>query len=323
MNKGNTMGLRLAIVALATLPFATAYAQNWPSRPVTLVAPSSPGSTPDTVTRLLAQKLTEQVGQQVVAVSRVGASGNIGSESVAKAAPDGYTLLLGSIANTLNPHFMKSIGFTIDELAPVSSVAAAPDILAVHPSVPAQNLRELLDLLKAKPGTSSAIPGFGSTPHLSSVLLQSTGGVQLTIVPYQGGGAALQGLLGNQVPMAFLTSVIVVPRVKGGQLRAIGVTSAKRISSLPELPTLAEQGLTGFEVSAWFGVFAPAKTPKPLIDRLSEETRKAVASADTRKRLMDLGAEPLGSTPEEFTAFVKSEYAKWGVVVKEAGIKAE
>ena len=317
------MKLGLVALALAALPVAAAQAQNWPARPVTLVAPSSPGSTPDTVTRLLAQKLTEQVGQQVIAVSRVGASGNIGSESVAKAAPDGYTLLLGSIANTLNPHFMKGIGFSLDELAPVSSVAAAPDILAVHPSVPANNLRELLDLLKAKPGTSAAIPGFGSTPHLSSVLLQSNAGVQLTIVPYQGGGAALQGLLGNQVPLAFLTSVIVVPRVQGGQLRGIGVTSAKRLSSLPNLPTLAEQGLPGFDVSAWFGVFAPAKTPKAIIDRVSDETRKAVVAPDTRKRLLDLGAEPLGSTPEEFTAFVKSEYAKWGVVVKEAGIKAE
>ena len=317
------MKLRLVALALAALPVAAAQAQNWPARPVTLVAPSSPGSTPDTVTRLLAQKLTEQVGQQVIAVSRVGASGNIGSESVAKAAPDGYTLLLGSIANTLNPHFMKGIGFSLDELAPVSSVAAAPDILAVHPSVPANNLRELLDMLKAKPGTSAAIPGFGSTPHLSSVLLQSNAGVQLTIVPYQGGGAALQGLLGNQVPLAFLTSVIVVPRVQGGQLRGIGVTSSKRLSSLPNLPTLAEQGLAGFDVSAWFGVFAPAKTPKAIIDRVSDETRKAVLAPDTRKRLLDLGAEPLGSTPEEFTAFVKSEYAKWGVVVKEAGIKAE
>ena len=317
------MKMKLFAVALASLPMAGAFAQNWPARPVTLVAPSSPGSTPDTVTRLLAQKLTEQVGQQVIAVSRVGASGNIGSESVAKAAPDGYTLLLGSIANTLNPHFMKGIGFSLDDLAPVSSVAAAPDILAVHPSVPANNLRELLDLMKAKPGMSAAIPGFGCTPHLSTVLLQSNAGVQLTVVPYQGGGGALQGLLGNQVPLAFLTSVILVPRVQGGQLRGIGVTSSKRLSSLPNLPTLAEQGLTGFDVSAWFGVFAPAKTPKAIIDRLSDETRKAVAAPDTRKRLLDLGAEPLGSTPEEFTAFVKAEYAKWGVVVKEAGIKAE
>ncbi len=317
------MKLRLLVAACATLIATGANAQAWPTRPATLIAPSSPGSTPDTVTRLLAQKLTEQMGQQFVVVSRVGASGNVGSESVAKAAPDGYTLLMGSIANTLNPHFMKGLGFTLDELAPVSSVAAAPDILAVHPSVPANNLKELLELLKAKPGTSAAIPGFGSTPHLSTVLLQSTGGVQLTIVPYQGGGPVLQGLIGNQVPVAFSTSVSIIPRLRAGQLRGIGVTSAKRITSMPELPTLAEQGLAGFDVSAWFGVFAPAKTPKAIIDRLSEETRKATGSADLKKRLVDLGAEPLGSTPEEFSAFVKAEYAKWGRVVKEAGIKAE
>lgn len=317
------MNLPLIVAVLVALVGPNAHAQTWPARPVTLVAPSSPGSTPDTITRLLAQKLTEQLGQPVVAVSRVGASGNIGSESVAKATPDGYTLLLGSIANTLNPHFMKGLGFTIDELAPVSSVASAPDILAVHPSVPATNLRELLDLLKAKPETSAGIPGFGSTPHLSTVLLQSLGGVQLTIVPYQGGGAALQGLIANQVPVGFLTSVIMVPRLRANQLRGIGVTSARRISSMPELPTLAEQGLAGFDVSAWFGVFAPAKTPKPIIDRVAEETRKALASVDMRKRLADIGAEPLGSTPEEFSAFVKAEYAKWGKVVKDAGIKAE
>ena len=313
----------LATIALGTLAPGAAHAQSWPARPITIVAPSSPGSTPDTVTRILAQALTEQIGQQVVAVSRVGASGNLGSESVARAAPDGYTILLGSIANTLNPHFMKGLGFTLDELAPVSSVAAAPDILAVHPSVPANNLRDLTAWLKTKAGTPITIPGFGSTPHLSTVLLKSMAGVDLTIVPYQGGGAVLQGLLGNQVPIAFATSVSIIPRLRGGQLRGLGVTSARRIASMPELPTLAEQGLAGFDVSAWFGVFAPAKTPKAIIDRLSDETRKATASSEMRKRLVDLGAEPLGSTAEEFSAFVKAEYAKWGRVVKEAGIRAE
>ncbi len=302
---------------------ANAQAQAWPSRPITLIAPSSAGSTPDTVARILAQKLSEQLGQQVLVVNRAGASGNLGSESVAKAGPDGHTILLGSIANTINPHFMKGLGFTLDELAPVSSVAAAPDILVLNPSVPANNLRELLAWMKANPGASMGIPGFGSTPHLSSLLLKSIGGVELTLVPYQGGGAVLTGILGNQVPMAFGTSVSIIPRLRGNQLRGIGVTSAKRLASMPELPTLAEQGLTGFDVTAWFGVFAPAKTPKAIIDRLSEETRKATASPDVRKRMMDLGADPLGSTPEEFGAYVKSEYAKWGKAVSEAGIKAE
>jgi len=316
------------LVALLFIPLlsvcgASALAQGWPSRPITLIAPSSPGSTPDTVARILAQKLSEQLGQQVVVQSRAGASGNLGSESVAKAAPDGYTLLLGSIANTLNPHMMKGLGFMLDDLAPVSSVAAAPDILMVNPAVPANNLQELIAWLKSKPGTAIAIPGFGSTPHLSTVMLRAMTGIELNIVPYQGGGAVLQGLLGNQVPVAFGTSVSVIPRLRANQLRGLGVTSAKRLASMPDLPTLAEQGLTGFDITAWFGVFAPAKTPQAVIDRLSEETRKALASPDVRKRLTDLGAEPLGSSPAEFSAFVKTEYLKWGKVVAEAGIKAE
>lgn len=308
---------------LSVLVTGPLHAQNWPTKPIRIVVGFPPGVPPELAARALAENMSGTLGQPIVVETRPGAAATIAASSVAQAAPDGYTLLMGSIANTLNPHFMKGLGFTLDELAPVSSVAAAPDILAVHPSVPANNLKELLELLKAKPGTSAAIPGFGSTPHLSTVLLQSTGGVQLTIVPYQGGGPVLQGLIGNQVPVAFSTSVSIIPRLRAGQLRGIGVTSAKRITSMPELPTLAEQGLAGFDVSAWFGVFAPAKTPKAIIDRLSEETRKATGSADLKKRLVDLGAEPLGSTPEEFSAFVKAEYAKWGRVVKEAGIKAE
>lgn len=316
------MNVRILLLA-GCIASGSTWAQSWPARTIQIIAPSSAGSTPDLVARMIAQKLSEQLGQQVVAVNRVGASGNVGSESVARAAPDGYTILLGSIANTVNPHMMKRLGFAIDELAPVSSVAAAPDIFAVHPSVPAHTVQELLALLKASPGTAIAIPGFGSTPHLSSALLQAMAGIKLNIVPYQGGGAVLQGLVGNQVPMAFSTTVGSIPRVRAGQLRALGVTSAKRIASMPDLPTLEEQGLAGFDVTAWFGIFAPAKTQRSIIDRLSEETRRATASADLRKRLLDLGAEPLGSTPEEFARFVAAEYAKWGRVVKEADIRAE
>ena len=315
--------IRFLLITLLSTWMASAAAQSWPSRPITLVAPSSPGSTPDTVARILAQKLGEQLGQPVVVQNRAGASGNIGSELVANAPPDGYTLLLGSITNTVNPHMTKGLRFTLDDLAPVSSVAAAPDILTVNPAVPVSNVQELIGWLRSKPGTAVAIPGFGSTPHLSAVILQSMTGIKLNIVPYSGGGAVLQGLLGNQVPAAFVTSLAVIPQLRANQLRGLGVTSAKRLASMPELPTLAEQGLPGFDVVAWFGVFAPAKTPKAIIDRLSDETRKALASAEVRKRLNDLGADSLGSSPEDFGTFVKAEYSRWGKVVTENGIKAE
>jgi tripartite-type tricarboxylate transporter receptor subunit TctC len=271
--------------------------------------------------RVLGQKLAELLGQQVLVVDRPGASGNIGSEAVARASPDGYTLLFGSIVNTTNPHMMK-VNFALEELTPVSSVAAAPDVLTVMPTTPARTFSEFVAWLKANPGASAAIPGFGSTPHLSLETFRRMSGTSVTVVPYQGGGQVLQGLLSGQVPFAFVTTVAVMPRLRSGQMIGLAVTSARRIAALPDLPTVAESGLPGFEVAAWFGVFAPAGTPKPIVDRLSAEIRKAVAAPEVRQRLIDLGAEPLGSTPEEFSAFVKSEYARWGVLIKEAGIKA-
>jgi tripartite-type tricarboxylate transporter receptor subunit TctC len=315
--------MRIFMAMLLSFAMAGALAQAWPARPIQIIAPAPPGSTPDIVTRILAHKLSEQLGQQVITVNRPGANGNIASEFVAKAAPDGYTILLGSIVNTVNPHIMK-LAIALDDLAPVSSVAAAPDILLVNPSVPATTMRELIAWLKSKPSTPIAHPGLGSTPHLSAVFLQSMAGVDLTLVPYAGGNASLVALMGNHVPVGFVTSVVSVPPVRAGQLRAIGISSAKRISGMPDLPTLGESGLPGFDVTAWFGVFAPPKTPRAIIDRLSEEIRKAVTSDDVRKRLVELGAEPLGSSSaDDFAAFVKADSAKWGKVVKDIGIRPE
>lgn len=315
--------LRIALwgVALAVLAPSLAWSQAWPSRPMTLVVPSTAASTPDIVARLLAQKLSEQLGQQVVAVNRPGAGGNVGSESVARAQPDGYTLLLGSIANTTTPHMMSKLGYKLEELTPVSSVAAAPDILVVHPSVSASNVSEFVTWLKSKTATPGAIAGPGSTPHLSMELLRRMTGADITIVPHQGGGPLIQNLVGGQIPFGFTTSVTAIPRIKGGQLRALATSSGKRIGSLPDLPTLAESGMAGFDVTAWFGLFVPAKTPAPIVQRLAEETRKAMQAADARARLIDLGAEPLGSTPEEFARYVNDEYAKWGKLIAEAKIQ--
>jgi tripartite-type tricarboxylate transporter receptor subunit TctC len=304
--------------------FFCGFAQaQWPSRAVTLIAPSTPGSAPDVLSRTLAQKLSEQLGQPVVVLNRPGAGTNVGTQALTQAVPDGYTILLGSIANTLNPHIMSKVGYRLEELAPISSVAAAPDVLVVHPSVAASSVQELIALLKAKPGTPAGHAGIGTTPHLSLEVFRRMAGVEVTPVPYKGGGEAQQGILGGQVPFMFSTTIGILPRVRSGQLRGLAVSSAKRIAALPDLPTVAESGLPGFEVAAWFGVFAPANTPKPIVDKLSGEIRKAVAASDVRQRLVDLGAEPLGSTPEEFSAFVNAEYAKWGKLIKDAGIRAQ
>lgn len=298
-------------------------AQSYPSKPVTLVAPSTAGSAPDVVSRLIAERLSAQLGQHVAVLNRAGAGGNIGSNTVARAAPDGYTILLGSIANTINPHLVKSMPFDLSDLAPVSSVAGAPDILVVHPSVPAKTVAELVAMLKANPGTPAGHAGIGTTPHLSLELFRTMAGVELTLVPFQGGGALQQGILSGQVPFMFATTLGILPRVRSGQVRALAVSSAKRIAAAPELATVAESGLPGFDTAAWFGIFAPADTPKPIIDRLSVEVVKALALPTLRRRLIDLGAEPLGSRPDEFGAFVKAEYEKWGKMIRDANIQPQ
>jgi len=304
--------------------FFCGFAQaQWPSRAVTLIAPSTPGSAPDVLSRTLAQKLSEQFGQPVVVLNRPGAGTNVGTQALTQAVPDGYTILLGSIANTLNPHIMSKVGYRLEELAPISSVAAAPDVLVVHPSVAASSVQELIALLKAKPGTPAGHAGIGTTPHLSLEVFRRMAGVEVTPVPYKGGGEAQQGILGGQVPFMFSTTIGILPRVRSGQLRGLAVSSAKRIAAAPDLPTVAESGLPGFDVVAWFGLFAPAGTPPAIVERLSAETRAALATPDLRKRLIDLGAEPLGSTPAEFAAYVDAEFRRWGAFAKESGIRLD
>jgi tripartite-type tricarboxylate transporter receptor subunit TctC len=272
------------------------------------------------VSRLIGHQLSKQLGQQVVVVNRAGAGTNIGTASVAQAAPDGYTILLGSIANTLNPHIMKSVGYRLEDFSPISSVAAAADVLVVHPSTNAKSVKELIDLLRSKPGTPAGHAGIGTTPHLSLEIFRRSAGVEVTMVPFKGGGAAQQGILAGDVPFMFSTSIGVLPLVRNGQLRALAMSGAKRIEAAPDLPTIAEAGLPGFDVVAWFGLFAPAGTSKAIVDKLSTETRKALTSPDLRKLLIDVGAEPLGSTPEAFATYTKNEFERWGKVTKEAGI---
>jgi tripartite-type tricarboxylate transporter receptor subunit TctC len=311
--------LLVAVLAL----HGVAHADDYPSRPVTLIAPSTPGSAPDVLSRIVARRLSEQLGQQMVVLNRPGAGTNIGTASVAQAAADGYILLLGSIANTLNPHIMRSVGYRLEDFAPVSSVAAAADILVVHPSTPARSVQELIALIRSKPGTPAGHAGIGTTPHLSLEVFRRMAGVEITMVPFKGGGQAQQGILGAEVPFMFSTTIGILPFVRNGQLRALAVSSAQRIGAAPELPTVAESGLPGFDVVAWFGLFAPAGTPKPIVDRLNAETRAALAAPDVRKLLVELGAESLGSTPEAFASYVKDEFERWGKLTKEAGITTE
>lgn len=315
--------MRILLVA-ALFACGFAQGQDFPTRPITLVAPSTPGSAPDVVSRVLAQKLSERLGQQVVVLNRPGAGTNIGTQVVAQAAPDGYTVLLGSIANTLNPHIMGKVGYRIiEDFAPISSVAAAPDVLVVHPSVAASSMMELIALLKAKPGTPAGHAGIGTTPHLSLEMFRRMAGVEITPVPFKGGGDAQQGILSGQVPFMFSTTIGILPRVRSGQLRALAISSSKRIAAAPDLQTLDEAGLPGFDVVAWFGFFAPAGTPKAIVNKLSSETRAVLAATDVRTRLVGLGAEPLGSTAEEFSSYVESEFRRWGRLAKDAGIRIE
>ena len=315
--------LRVGLFVWLAFHLAVAWPQGYPDRPVTLVVPSTPGSTPDVLGRIAAEYLSQQLGRQVVVLNRPGAGTRIGSAAVAAAEPDGYTLLLGSeTALTLNPHIVKKMNYQLDQLTAVSSVAAAPELLVVHPSVPANNVQELIALLRANPGTAAGHAGAGTTTHIALEMFRLMTKVQLTPVAYPGGGATQTAILSGQVPFMFSTTTTILPRVRTGQVRALAVASLKRSGAAPEIPTLGEAGLPDFEVAGWFGVLAPTGTPREIIDRLSTEIRAGLAQPEVRKRLIDLGAEPLGSTPEEFAAHMKEQYVKYGKLVKEAGIAA-
>ena len=311
-------------IAMAAAPAAAQ--QNFPTRPIRMICPFPPGGTTDLVARLVAQKFTEAWGQQVVVDNRPGAGGVIGTEMVAQAAPDGYTILLGSITtHAVNPALYKNLKFDpIKDFAPVSLVVSSPQLLAVHPSVPAKSVKELIALAKAKPGQFNyASAGTGTSPHLTFELFRSMAGIDVVHVPYKGTGPAITDLVGGQVQMMITGVVALMPHVKSNRLRALGVTSAKRVAALPDVPTIAESGVPGFDVSSWFGVFLPAKTPRPIVMKMNGEIQRILANPEVRQRLIDQGADPASNTPEEFAAYVKSEMARWGQVVRSTGAKAD
>ena len=301
-------------------------ADGYPAKAIRMVVPFPPGGTTDILARVAGQKITAATGQQVIIDNRAGAGGNIGTELVAKAAPDGYTLLAdpGSTL-TINPSLFSKLPFdTLKDFSPVTIIAAVPNLLVVHPSLPVKNVKELIALAKARPGQLNyASTGAGQSTHLSMELFKVTAGVDMTHIPYKGSSPALTDLLAGQVPLMFDNMPSSLPHVKANKLRALAVSTLKRSPALPSLATVAESGLPGFEVSVWFGVLAPAGTPRDVVARLNAIIVKALANPDTRERLAGQGAEPIGNTPEEFTAQMQRDLVKWAKVVKSAGIKLD
>jgi tripartite-type tricarboxylate transporter receptor subunit TctC len=302
-----------------------ALAQTYPVRTIRLIAHSSPGGTSDILGRLMAHKLTEQLGQQVVVENRAGASGIIGVDVAAKSAPDGYTMLITQTSIAINPSVFAKLPYNAQrDFAPITQLVAAPNVLVVHPSVPATSVKGFIALAKARPGSLiNGSPGQGTSPHLSAELFRIMAGIKLEHVQYKGAGQAILGLLTGEVPVMFTTPPTAMPYVKAGRLRPLGVTTTTRIDALPDVPTIAEAGVPGYESVQWFGMLVPAGTPRPIIDRLYQELVRALRAPDMKERLNSLGLDAVGSTPEEFAAYIKSETEKWAKVIKTMGIKPE
>jgi tripartite-type tricarboxylate transporter receptor subunit TctC len=314
------------LLAVPALTAATAMAQQYPSKPIVLVVPFAPGGTSELISRLVAQKLTERLGQQVVVENRPGAAGNIAMEQVARAAPDGYTLILGHIGTlAVNPAMFPKLPYdAIKDFAPVSLIAAVPNIVTVNPAVPAKTLKEFLDLARAKPGSINyGSAGNGSAGHLAMEYLKRIAKADMVHVPYKGTGPMLTDLLAGQTQATFTGSSPLIPHIKSGKLRALAVGSAVRIPSLPEVPTVAESGFAGFETAQWYGIIAPAKTPPAIIQKLSVEIAQVMKQPDVIGRLSGDGTVMIGSTPSEFAAYISKEMKRWGEVVHDANIKAE
>jgi tripartite-type tricarboxylate transporter receptor subunit TctC len=300
------------------------HAQEYPAKPVRIIVPFAPGGVADNSARVVAEPLGLRLGQQVIVENRPGASGNIGTQQVAQAAPDGHTLLLGFDGTmVINPHVFSKIPFdTLADFAPVTKLGDATLILVAHPSAGVRSLNDLIQQAKNKPfsyGTS----GTGGTPHLAGELLKQRTGAQLDHVPYKGGGQAVIDVLGGQIPLVFTAIATAQQYVRGGRLVALGVPGAKRSAALPEVPTFVESGLAGFDVSSWVGIFAPAKTPAPIVQRLQKEIAAVLQTAFVRERYGVLGIEPVGNTPDAFTGQVREDLARWEKVVKAANVRVE
>jgi tripartite-type tricarboxylate transporter receptor subunit TctC len=317
----------LLAVLLATFILAhplPAQAQSYPSKPIRVVVPFPPSTGVDITTRLFAPDMSEALGQQIVVDNRAGAASTIGAAVVARAAPDGYTLLAASASTASAQSLVKDLPYQLGDLAPVALLASSPFLLVIHPSLPAKNVKELVAIAKARPGQMSfASAGIGSSPHLTGELFKMQARIDMLHVPYKGNPQALSDLIGGQVSMTFVNPLSAMPHVKSGRVRAIASTSEKRSAVAPDLPTIAESGLPGFESGTWFALMAPAGTPRDIVTRLNATAAKVAARKEVRERLMANGAEPQGGTPEQVGAFVRTEIAKWSKVIAAARVQPE
>ena len=302
-----------------------AYAQDYPVKPVRLVVASTPGGGTDISARLIAPKLSEYLGQQVLVENRAGATTTIGVNFVVRAAPDGYTLLMGVSSLTINPHILTNIPYdAVKDLAPVSQVVVAPNIMVSHPSLPARSVKELIAFARARPGQLNfAAGGAGSSQHLAIELFLSMTGLKIVHVPYKGQGPALLDVMAGHVSLMMANVISALPPVRNGRIHALGVTGLQRATVAPDIPTIAEAGVPGYEVVQWYGVLAPAATPRDIIAKLHAGTVRAVQDPLVRQRIVSDGGEPVGNTPEDFAAIIRADFRKWGDVIRKAGIRVD
>jgi tripartite-type tricarboxylate transporter receptor subunit TctC len=318
--------IRLVALLLLTLLSAGAAFAQYPAKPVRIIVPYPPGGTTDILARLVAIKLTEGLGQTFLVENRPGASGAIGSQAVARAPADGYTLVMGTASSHgINSAISKSLPYdALKDFSPITVVAGTPNVILVHPQLPAKNLAELLALARDKPGKLNfGSTSLGGTPHLSAELLKMMAGVDMVHVPYKGAGPMLADLIGGQVQVGFDNLPSSMGHIRSGKVRAIAVTTTKRWSGAPEIPTVAESGLPGYEVSGWFGLLAPAGTPRAVVDVLYRAVSAVLKQPDLQKQMFELGAEPGGNTPDEFARQIAAEIDKWKKVVAATGVKIE
>jgi tripartite-type tricarboxylate transporter receptor subunit TctC len=302
-----------------------ALAQAYPDHAVKIIVPFASGGPTDAMARVLAQKLTENLGQSFVVENRAGAGGNIGMSLGAKAAPDGYTLTMVSSSFVVNPSLYSNVPYDANkDFLPITLAAASPNLIVVNPAVPAKTLQELVALVRANPGKYSyAQPGIGTTPHLSGELLRLTAGIDIVSAPFGGAGPAIASVLAGHTPVAFTALPPAMAHVKGGTLRALAITGAKRNPELPDVPTMAEAGFVGQEAETMQGLLAPAGTPKDVVEKLHREVVKIVSQPDTRVKLLAMGFDPVGNTPEQFSTYINSEITRWSKVIREAKLKVE
>ncbi|MFT3778527.1 MAG: tripartite tricarboxylate transporter substrate binding protein [Ottowia sp.] len=315
----------LAGLMAAALPLGAA-AQNYPAKPITIIVPFSAGGTTDILARVLGQGLTTELGQSVIVDNKPGAGGNIGASLAAKAPADGYTLFMGTVGtHAINQSLYRKMPFDpVKDFAPLSLVAKVPNLLVAHPSQPFRTVQEMIAYAKANPGkVTYGSPGAGSSPHVSGELFRSMTGADLLHVPYKGSAPAMTDLLGNQISIMFDNLPSAIQHVRSGKLRPIAVTTARRSPELPDVPTIAEAGVPGYEATSWFGMFAPAATPKPVLDKLSAAIVKVLGQPEARKKIAEQGGEVVGDAPAQFAAFIQAEGVKWSKVVKASGATAD